>query len=387
MLKVIGGSSGYHLMSDGSLRSITQLNNGGAGTSLIKEGSGSGSVIELNSISNGTGLGLALNAGNITLTNISTLSNAGILTGLSLVSNGTAPNYSLKSIDSGTGILVSNTNADVILITNTSPASGISLASVSGGFSLISSTSTNPAFKTKSITQGTNITISDISNNLTITNSSPASSILLSSITGTGGYSLISSTSINPSFITKTIAQGTGITIADTANNLTISTASRTECFSPFGDPLAQTGVSNFAGSAYSVQTIYMPKTFNLTNVNMYRNGATSTTFLMAIYDTTNTRIYNGSLTANTSTTISFIVSPAVALTANTYYYVAIFGTATGMYSGTSAGSAIVNSSLHASIQYVRVSFTGTTMPTTLPITGGSTASIIYPPFTLIGTA
>ena len=57
------------------------------------------------------------------------------------------------------------------------------------------------------------------------------------------------------------------------------------------------------------------------------------------------------------------------------------------MYSGTSAGSAIVNSTLHASIQYTRVSFTGTTMPTTLPITGGSTLSIIYPPFTLIGTA
>ena len=268
---------------------------------------------------------------------------------------------------------------------NSSPASDISLASVAGGLSLISSTSLNPDFRTKSITQGTNITISDISNNLTITNSSPASGISLASITG--GYSLISSTSTNPSFITKSITQGTGITIADTANNLTISTASRTECFSPFGDPLAQTGVSNFAGSAYSVQTIYMPKTFNLTNVNMYRNGATSTTFLMAIYDTTNTRIYNGSLTANTSTTISFIVSPAVALTANTYYYVAIFGTATGMYSGTSAGSAIVNSSLHASIQYARVSFTGTTMPATLPITGGSTASIIYPPFTLIGTA
>ena len=55
------------------------------------------------------------------------------------------------------------------------------------------------------------------------------------------------------------------------------------------------------------------------------------------------------------------------------------------MYSGTSVGSGIVNSSLNVFLQYARVAFPGTTLPSVLPISGAILTSMIYPPFSLVG--
>lgn len=155
--------------------------------------------------------------------------------------------------------------------------------------------------------------------------------------------------------------------------------------FSPFGDITENTGVSNWNGSSYSVQLIYMRETITASSIIMYRNGTVSSTISLAIYDMTNTRIFNYSQNPVITTKYTIPILPNVVLTGGSYYYVGIFGTSAGMYSGTQAGVAIVNGDLHPNIQYARVSFTGTTLPTTLPTTGGSTSSVLYPPFTIIG--
>jgi hypothetical protein len=222
-IQISASSPNLHLMSDGSTRDITTVTNGGpvGGQSLVKIGYGTNPSIQLNSISAFNGVGLTLNNGNISLSNTATLSNAGILTGASLVSNGSAPYYSLKSIDAMNGCTVSEAS-NVITISNSSPASGISVSSTGTGFPLIASTSANPSFKIRSLEAGPSIGIIEIAERLVIYNLKPSTDI---SLTNEGsGTSLISSTSTNPSLKTKSITQGSGISISDVSNNLTIST-------------------------------------------------------------------------------------------------------------------------------------------------------------------
>ena len=150
-----------------------------------------------------------------------TLTNVG--TGVNIV-DGVTPYYNVKSISTGAGLSVSSNTTDIIL-ENTSPASSISLTNGGAGtYSLISSTSVNPSLKNKTMSAGTGITIGDSLNNLTITNSSPASSISVSSISG--GTSMIASTSSNPSFVLKGLTASTGISLATVSNNVQITNSS-----------------------------------------------------------------------------------------------------------------------------------------------------------------
>ena len=104
----------------------------------------------------------------------------------------------------------------------------------------------------------------------------------------------------------------------------------------------------------------------------------------VAIYSVGNVQLFTQTLSAYTATTFAFTV-PSLLLTGDSYYYFAVFSTAANMYSGTSVGATIVNSSLNSFIQYARVAYTGTTLPSALPIGGGVITSFIYPPFNLVG--
>ena len=268
-VKVNGGTSESYLMADGSLRSVVQLNNGGLGTSLVK--TGAGDVLELNSISAFSGVGLVLNNNNISLSNTlpstlitfetsgfgdsliksninpdlvlkglavgdglsintttdlitltntitaSTLSNAGA--GSSLVFSGSAPSLSVKSLSASTGISISDTG-DNLEIVNLSPASDITFSSVGTGTALTSST-TNPNFSIRSISASAGISITEESNNLQIANVSPASGITFSSV-GTG--TALTSSTTNPNFSVKSLTAGTGINFTgSTSTDLVIN--------------------------------------------------------------------------------------------------------------------------------------------------------------------
>ena len=149
-----------------------------------------------------------------------TLSTSG--SGTSLLNDTTNPSFSTKSLAVGTGLSIASTT-DTITLTNTESASAITLTNEGANLSLIGSTSANPTFKTKSISASTGITINDASNNLEIVNSSPASAITLIDAT-TGGFSLIGTTSANPTFDLKKIVAGSNVSITDIGNQLTLST-------------------------------------------------------------------------------------------------------------------------------------------------------------------
>ena len=157
-----------------------------------------------------------------------------------------------------------------------------------------------------------------------------------------------------------------------------------TVVLSPNGGPLSVPSLSNFLGASYSVMSFYTPSNLTLTYIKLHRSVSTSINMSIAIYNASNVRIYTGTLSSYTATTFIFPIDN-VFLIGGQYYYFAVFSTALNMYAETVIGSAIVNSGLHSSIQFSKVSFVGTSLPTSLPTSGGSGASFIYPPFQLIG--
>ena len=218
VLKVNGGSSNSYLMADGSLRPTVQLSNGGLGTSLVK--SGTGDVLELNSISAFGGVGLVLNSNNISLSNtlpstLITFDTSG--SGDSLIKTNTNPALVLKGLAVGSGLSISTTT-DLITLTNTTMASTLSNAGT--GSSLVVSGSA-PSLSVKSLSSSTGITINDASNNLEIVNTSPASGITFSSV-GTG--TVLTSSTTNPNFSVKSLTAGTGINFTgSTSTDLVIN--------------------------------------------------------------------------------------------------------------------------------------------------------------------
>lgn len=173
----------------------------------------------------------------------------------------------------------------------------------------------------------------------------------------------------------------------DTNTYLTIGTATMSFSFSPNGDPLSQLGTANFLGASYTVQSFYNPTTFKVVSINIYRTSVTANTSSVAIYTSSNIREGVATLIGSTATTLSYVFSSPITLTGNAYYYCAIQSSATsGIYAGTTTGTAVINSGLNPSISFNKVAFVGVTLPLTLPTSGGSLSSFIYPPFTMTGT-
>ena len=173
----------------------------------------------------------------------------------------------------------------------------------------------------------------------------------------------------------------------DTNTYLTIGAATMSFSFSPNGDPLSQLGTANFLGASYTVQSFYNPTTFKVVSVNIYRTTVTANTSSVAIYTSSNIREGVATLIGSTATTLSYVFSSPITLTGNAYYYCAIQSSATsGIYAGTTTGTAVINSGLNPSISFNKVAFVGVTLPATLPTSGGSLSSFIYPPFTMTGT-
>lgn len=283
-LEVKGLTAGTGISIVGSLTDVTITNTSPAtsvslttisGTSLIGNGSGPG--LTLKGLSTGTGIGLIVSPTDVTITNTSpgssvTLGNAG--TGDSLVNSGTGPNLLTKGLVAGTSINLSSTGTD-ITITNSSPASGLTLSSA-GGTSLVN-TGTGPGFVTKGLTTGTGISFTANVNDIVITNTSPGSSV---SLANAGSISLVNS-GVGPSLATKGLVAGTGISLSNTSTDVTITNTIPNTTLANAGVIGGnQTLVSGGTGPSLSTKGLVAGSGINLsatgTDITISSTGSTS---------------------------------------------------------------------------------------------------------------
>ena len=90
-------------------------------------------------------------------------------TGTALTSSTTNPNFSVKSLTAGTGINFTGSTSTDLVINSTGGSSGTyTFANAGTGTTLVASTSGLTDFKTCSITAGSNVSLSSIGNDITI---------------------------------------------------------------------------------------------------------------------------------------------------------------------------------------------------------------------------
>ncbi len=136
-----------------------------------------------------------------------------------LVANGTGPGFTLKGLTAGAGISLSS-DATSVTITNSSPASSVTLGNVGAGFGLVSD-GTGPSLTTKSLLGGTGISITDSGGvDALITNSSPATSVTLSSVGA--GVSVVDD-GTGPALATRSMVASTGMAIANVGQTVTFA--------------------------------------------------------------------------------------------------------------------------------------------------------------------
>ena len=157
--------------------------------------------------------------------------------GLSIIANSTGPTLTIKGITGGNNINVECIDND-IKIDNSSPASSVSLTSL-GGSSLVVGV-TGPSMSLHGLSSGTGISIADVGTTLQITNDSPASSVSLSSL---GGSSIVVG-GTGPTMSLHGLSSGTGISIADVGTTLEITNDS----------PASSVTLTSVGGSSSLVQ-------------------------------------------------------------------------------------------------------------------------------------
>jgi hypothetical protein len=169
------------------------------------------------------GAGLALTNNDTTLEIVNTLSgtattlsNAG--PGNTLVVDGVGPTLSTKSLTPGTGMGFTVTATD-ITVNNTSPASSVTLANAGVGSTLVVD-GTGPTLSTKSLTPGTGMGFTVTANDITVNNTSPASSVTLANA-GVGSTLIVDGA--GPTLSTKSLTAGTGMGFTVTANDITVN--------------------------------------------------------------------------------------------------------------------------------------------------------------------
>lgn len=238
----IGATSSQYLMGDGSIQQgLYNIVSQGTGETLLKNGTGHDFTTK--SLKVGAGLGISSTVDEITITNTSanntTITNAG--SGVNLQTSTSAnPNFAFKSISNGSGISFTEVSNN-IQINNSSMASSITLTNSGSGVgsNTLLASSTNPNFSTKGIIAGSDITITTTSNDLTIINNSPASTISVNN-SGSGSSLINSSSTVNPNFYFKSFSVGSGISLTDTTNNLSITNSSPAS-----GISLSSVGIGN----------------------------------------------------------------------------------------------------------------------------------------------
>ena len=138
-------------------------------------------------------------------------------------------------------------NANDVTVTNNDPGSAVALTSAGGTASLVQD-GVGPALAIRGLIGGTGITVTQNANDVTIVNSSPASSVTLAAAAGSVGTSLVGS-GAGPALTVKGIASGTNTTAAtsgagDVAVNLNAALTAMTSFAGTGGSSIVMTGVN-----------------------------------------------------------------------------------------------------------------------------------------------
>lgn len=123
-----------------------------------------------------------------------------------------------RILTQGAGITIVDGGANgPVTISNSSPASSVTLTSAGGTVSLVND-GTGPALAVKGLTSGVGMNLVDSGNDVTIVNTSPASSVTLASA---GGVSLVSG-GVGPGLAVKGLVAGTNVSLVAGMNSVTI---------------------------------------------------------------------------------------------------------------------------------------------------------------------
>ena len=189
------------------------LSSAGGTESLLNDGTGP--TLATKGLTAGTGISLTGAATAVTIATTVSLSSAGGVE--SLVNDGTAPTLATKGLTAGTGISLTGA---ATLITIAATGTNISLSSAGGTETLVND-GTGPTLATKGLTAGTGISLTGAASAVTIINSSPASSVAL---TSAGGTETLVNDGTGPALATKGLTAGTGISLTGAATAVTIAT-------------------------------------------------------------------------------------------------------------------------------------------------------------------
>jgi hypothetical protein len=205
----------------GTVIDVTEVTGGanvGTGTGLVFRNR-TGHILNFKTLKQGANIVITNNADDVTIAAtvpLTAIANVG--TGTGLVWRDTiAGTVNLKSIKQGAGITVTN-NADDITITCTVTGESTTVANVGTGTGLVYRNMTGTQINLKSIKQGTGITVTNNADDITIT----ASGIAAVANVGTG-TGLVWRDTVAGTANLKSVKQGTGITVTNNADDITIT--------------------------------------------------------------------------------------------------------------------------------------------------------------------
>mgnify|MGYP000932849923 CR=1 FL=1 len=215
-------------LNDITVSSNISQSNVGVGTGLILKNAGSGPSYEFKSLVAGSGISVTNGINDIILASSSTMNNLGAGTGVLVAPGGTitGTTFDFKTLVAGTGITFTT---DLTTITiNATPFAGITQNNVGAGTGLIlKNTGTATSFDFKSLIAGTNVTLTNGTDDITLDVVTPNSNLANLG----AGTAILATTGVQP--VTnvrnfKSLVAGTNLSLSSDANTITINATSST---------------------------------------------------------------------------------------------------------------------------------------------------------------
>ncbi len=254
------------------LGEINTASNVGLGAFLFKQKDNLN--LEFKSITAGAGINVTNNTNDINIINdapgeYNTASNVG--TGLGLFKSKVVADLQFKSLTAGSNISLVN-NANDISINAPSPGEVNTASNVGTGVGLYKSKTVNN-LDFKSLLVGAGLSISNGSNEVTLVNTSPGEVNTASNI-GLGHGLYISKTGVNLDF--KSLIAGSGVDITSTSTEITITNNTSTVSFSSI---LSTNLVLNNSYHNKFIQVNTVSASITITLSNSVQNGFTCLIF------------------------------------------------------------------------------------------------------------
>lgn len=190
------------------------MSNLGIGANILAT-PGTLSSFDFKTLIQGTGISLSNGSNSITISSSITQSNIGIGTNTMLKNPGTGVNFDFKSIIAGSGINITNGVNDLTFAAN------ISANNVGSGSGIVAASSTGSSLDFKSLIAGTGITLSTSLTGITI-NATPFSGITMNNV-GIGSGRIMKTTGTALSFDVKSLLTGTNITLVNGTDDITMN--------------------------------------------------------------------------------------------------------------------------------------------------------------------